>query len=231
MKRTKFPYKIYAITSPSGKKYVGITIRSLEMRWKDHIYSSLSDKTRLITKAIRKYGPLIFSIQLLEKVTTTKQKAEKLEIYYIKKLNTISPNGYNMTIKGYSGARNETDKKSQSIIMSKIHNTIEGKEKQRQRALLQNMPETKAKMRLKLKQIRSSITYKEMKKIEQKEVWSNRKLREKQSKIMKETYMKGRITWNKGIKTKPCSEETKRKISETLKNRNKNELRQVLPRL
>jgi group I intron endonuclease len=205
MERTKFPYKIYVITSPLGKQYVGITMKSLEHRWRGHTYDAFWEKkSTLLHEAIRLLGKEEFTIKLLRKAKT-RYAAGKLEAFFIKKLNTWQPNGYNMAPAGTGCCpgikRSEETKLKISKNSSLIYNTPEGKEQQRQRALLQNKPTIKAKIKAKLKRIRSTIKYKQAKSIEQKQVWSNPILRKKHSRIMKKQFKNGRITWNKGKKT------------------------------
>jgi group I intron endonuclease len=85
-------YKIYLITNlKNNKQYVGITKFSLEERFSQHIKRGF-----ILTEAIRKYGKDLFSIELIEEVETA-ERAYELEIFYIEKYNTKSPNGYNLT--------------------------------------------------------------------------------------------------------------------------------------
>jgi group I intron endonuclease len=85
-------YKIYLITNlKNNKQYVGITKFSLEERFCQHIKRGF-----ILTEAIRKYGKDLFSIELIEEVETA-ERAYELEIFYIEKYNTKSPNGYNLT--------------------------------------------------------------------------------------------------------------------------------------
>lgn len=88
---------IYLIKNKiNGKKYIGQTIRSLELRWKEHLRRK---DDFLIHKAIMKYGKDNFEIELVEK-TSVFSKLNNLERYYIKTLDTLMPNGYNMTSGG-----------------------------------------------------------------------------------------------------------------------------------
>lgn len=240
MKRTRLnKFVIYVIISPSGKMYVGQTFRGIRQRWKEHCNPN-KNNCPILKRAITRYGTDNFVIKQLER-TNSKIKANELEEFYIKKLNTIIPNGYNMSEKGNGmpPGFKQTDKtkkaisenkkeyykinknrEDQSKRMKKFYNTDEGKQMQYERALLQNKPEIKEKTKKILKTIRNTDEYKEAKKIEQKLVWSNPELLKKHSELMKEQYKNGRIVWNKGKKLKPHSEETKLKISNALKKRN-----------
>ena len=50
----------------------------------------------LLKKAVEKYDAVSFEFVLLEKCET-QEEANVREIYWIDKLNTLSPNGYNLT--------------------------------------------------------------------------------------------------------------------------------------
>lgn len=80
----------------SGKGYVGLTRRSLKQRFQGHIDVA---KKRIrpdgtITHDIAKYGREAFSIELLEEVQSLELLSQR-EIFFIKELHTLSPNGYN----------------------------------------------------------------------------------------------------------------------------------------
>ena len=82
---------VYKITNNiSGKSYVGQTKRDVKVRFREHSRC----KTTILGKAIHSYGIENFSIEIIEKAETRQELDEK-EIYYIKLLNTIKPNGYN----------------------------------------------------------------------------------------------------------------------------------------
>lgn len=89
---------IYKIQSKTTKKsYIGQTIYSCEYRWKKHL-SQINCKTQCsaLYNAIRKYGKDDFTIKILKNGNFTKKELNKLEKYYIKKHNTLSPFGYNL---------------------------------------------------------------------------------------------------------------------------------------
>lgn len=84
---------VYLVTNKiSGKQYVGQTIRSLEERWRDHC--RVKDEN-YFHRAIHKYGAENFSLEILDTATTEAELDEK-EIYWIAKLNTLFPRGYNL---------------------------------------------------------------------------------------------------------------------------------------
>ena len=82
---------IYKITNNINNKiYIGQTTRTLEERIAEH----KRKRNPLISKAIKKYGIENFSIEIIDKASAINELNEK-EFYYIKKYNSISPNGYN----------------------------------------------------------------------------------------------------------------------------------------
>jgi len=94
---------IYKITSPSGKVYVGQTIRSFETRVAEH--KRESSCCTLIKRAIDKYGDEM-NYELIEDNVPQEQLDER-EIYWINHFNSLAPDGYNCTTggqftKGYS---------------------------------------------------------------------------------------------------------------------------------
>lgn len=92
---------IYCLTFPNGKKYVGQTTRTVESRVRDHKVPS--NKCLLVKQAYAKYGA--FDVETLREVED--DELNDLEIHYIKELNTLSPNGYNLTTGGEGGIPSE----------------------------------------------------------------------------------------------------------------------------
>ena len=95
---------IYLITnSVNGKQYVGQTMRTIRQRYSDHIRKSRYNKdNQYLYTAMNKYGIDNFSIEKIEFIScrTKRELLDELnqkETYYISKLNTRKPNGYNMT--------------------------------------------------------------------------------------------------------------------------------------
>lgn len=94
---------IYKITSPSGKVYVGQTIRSFEKRIRQH--KQESSGCTLIKRAIDKYGDEM-NYELIEENVPQEQLDER-ETHWISHFNSLAPDGYNCTTggqftKGYS---------------------------------------------------------------------------------------------------------------------------------
>lgn len=112
---------IYKATNKiNGKIYVGYTTKKLTDRILEHIYKSRSNSGShyfyIFKQALRKYGENSFIWEELYECKTIEECCEK-EKFYIKELNTISPNGYNLTEGGNGGTpSNETKEKiSQSL--------------------------------------------------------------------------------------------------------------------
>ena len=92
---------IYCITNKlNDKKYIGQTVQSAEKRWKSHSQWKLKKKT-VIRYAIEKHGINNFVFGVLEKCDT-RRELNLRERYWIQKLKTITPNGYNLTTGGDS---------------------------------------------------------------------------------------------------------------------------------
>ena len=86
---------IYKITNKiNNKVYIGKTIRSLDIRFKEHLRDSDIKDSKLY-RAIRKYGPIHFHIQTIEE-TDNPLEREKYWIEYYQSFKK----GYNATIGG-----------------------------------------------------------------------------------------------------------------------------------
>jgi group I intron endonuclease len=92
---------IYLITNTiNNKQYVGQTKRAdVEERWRYH--KKCSDKTigRYLLAAYKKYGIDKFKFQII--CVCFDEDCDKYEEEYIKKFNTLSPNGYNLKSGGH----------------------------------------------------------------------------------------------------------------------------------
>ena len=83
---------IYLITYElDGKKYVGQTTRSVELRFKEHLHEE-----SCIGKAMKKYKIENFTWKILEECATAEQLNER-EKFWIAKYDCKFPKGYNMT--------------------------------------------------------------------------------------------------------------------------------------
>lgn len=105
----KVPYTVYCHTSPSGKKYIGITMQTVEKRWENGYGYK---KCPRIYGAIKKYGWENFTHEILM-TGLTKEEAEKEEIRLIAELNTADERfGYNIENGGnVTGTHSEETKR------------------------------------------------------------------------------------------------------------------------
>lgn len=109
---------IYKITNNINNKiYIGQTIRSLEKRWKEHIFKSKSG-THMnlpLARAIRKYGAENFTISLVEEVAD--EELNDKEKYYINYYDSYHT-GYNATLGGDGGiAHTISDEEAQKFYL------------------------------------------------------------------------------------------------------------------
>lgn len=113
---------IYKITNLiNGKIYVGQSI-DITDRWKQHIYKAFNHNERAfdspIHQAFRKYGKDNFRFEVLEECSAN--ELDNRERYWIKKLNSLSPNGYNISPGGQKFKRKERKcKQCREVIYSR----------------------------------------------------------------------------------------------------------------
>ncbi len=114
-------YKITNITN--GKIYVGQAVSHIlnhkkyrpygyEGRFRCHIseaFSSKKNQSHYLNNAIRKYGANDFVVELIECCEI--ENADERETYYIKELNSLYPNGYNLKNGGNVFTHSEESKK------------------------------------------------------------------------------------------------------------------------
>lgn len=98
---------IYMRTSPSGKRYIGQTIKDESQRWKQHVADAYGSEKRPrntpLSCAIRKYGADSFTVEILESCIQTEEELNEREQYWIKKYHTLiyeNQNGLNATVGG-----------------------------------------------------------------------------------------------------------------------------------
>lgn len=95
----------YKITcSISGKRYIGITKRTLNRRWSAHVLRAFGDdpSASALAAAIRKYGKDNFTAETIACSSSLHDLLETEKIL-IAQENTKSPNGYNLTAGGEGG--------------------------------------------------------------------------------------------------------------------------------
>jgi group I intron endonuclease len=121
---------IYVFTNKiNGKQYVGQTI-NIEDRYKQHRKDAKNKDKRpnsIFYKAIRKYGFDSFDFKVLE-TDIDISKIHEREKFWIKELNTMKPNGYNLTEggEGTFGYRHTEESKKR---MSEMRKGVPGKPK------------------------------------------------------------------------------------------------------
>lgn len=108
--------EIYVIhCSGNSKKYIGKAVshklnlgkykrHGSEGRFRDHISEAFSKKRKqcfALNSAIKKYGIKSFSVERL--CICKIEYSNEIESFFIKKYNTIAPNGYNLTTGGDGG--------------------------------------------------------------------------------------------------------------------------------
>lgn len=94
--------QIYKIVNDLNDKiYIGKTIKTAHVRYQGHL-SQLNDGSA-IHNAMKKYGIEHFHYEILEDNILDKKELSEREKYWIKKLNTIRPNGYNIASGGEGG--------------------------------------------------------------------------------------------------------------------------------
>jgi group I intron endonuclease len=92
---------IYLITNLiNGQYYVGQTLRTPEVRFKEHALAAKNGKTYRICNAFRKYGAESFIVETLN-TATSREQLDNLERLWILTLRSYDPSvGYNLTMGG-----------------------------------------------------------------------------------------------------------------------------------
>lgn len=97
---------IYKITNKiNGKIYIGQTTLSVEARWRSHKTAAKNEYKRgstHIQRAIKKYGADSFLVETICSCFD-KNTLDRMEQHFIRTLNTVTPNGYNLTSGGFCG--------------------------------------------------------------------------------------------------------------------------------
>jgi predicted GIY-YIG superfamily endonuclease len=119
---------IYLIThTASGKQYVGLTIQTLERRWKYHVEQALAGYIKgdeSLHYAIRQYGLDAFEIRQIDQ-GISKENLENKEKQWIKKLRTLVPFGYNISSGGVSGGSNKKTTYIDGIYFESVEKAAE----------------------------------------------------------------------------------------------------------
>lgn len=107
---------IYKLTCKvTGLSYIGQTKQKLSTRLSKHKTDITNTR---ISRAIAKYGFNNFSKEVLA-TCSTQTEVNSLEIYYINKFNTISPDGYNIHSGGHCGFKLTEEQKQRRSASAK----------------------------------------------------------------------------------------------------------------
>lgn len=115
----------------SGKCYVGLTTKSLDTRWKQHLKEAKKNNPRPLYSSIRKYGEEAFVIVVLEDVVSL-DKLQESERKWIKYFSSDdNDSGYNLTPggNGFIGSPPEEMRKKISASLLGHTKSVETKEK------------------------------------------------------------------------------------------------------
>lgn len=108
---------VYLITNKiTGKKYVGQSIQlDINSRWKSHKTVNKKFVGKILYNAYKKYGIENFDYKII--CICFDEDTDKYEEEYIKKYNTVHPNGYNLLQGGKNRKHNPETLKYLSEIM------------------------------------------------------------------------------------------------------------------
>ena len=104
--------EIYKVTNKvNGKCYIGKTVYNLEHRKKGHLKVK-NIRNYPFYNALNKYGLGSFTWETIY-VCNNEEELNKMEMYFIKELNTLHPNGYNLSLggDGQSGFKHSEESK------------------------------------------------------------------------------------------------------------------------
>lgn len=125
---------LYSLESPSGKKYIGISSKTMEARWAKHVEHALGKRSSgAIYAALRKYGPDSFKRETL--VIADFEYLKELEVRAIATYGTYYPNGYNLTFggEGATGKRTPEQLKKHSEAQIRRFQNPEERQKVKER--------------------------------------------------------------------------------------------------
>ena len=143
---------VYCIENlENGKKYIGQTTRDLVERFREHFGNSGTSVSPKLKNAIKKYGKDCFCMEVIwEKDDCNQDDLDTKEIQLIEELNTLHPNGYNLTKGGSGGRHSDETKKLLSKISREMWENKRGVMIEKRRG--QWTPERRAKLSETLKQ-------------------------------------------------------------------------------
>lgn len=99
------PARVYKVVClPTGKAYIGVTVKPLEWRWSQHRKEARATRfDTVLYRAMRLYGAAAFTIELLQEIPTGLE-AQLVERELIARHNTMAPNGMNTSSGGENWA-------------------------------------------------------------------------------------------------------------------------------
>lgn len=117
----KPPYGlVYVFTNVvNGKQYVGQTVQTVADRWESHcVPISQGNHCYAIGSAVDKYGKKAFSFRIVAH-GYDRNDLDSKEACWVARLNTMSPNGYNLTAGGGSAGKpsHETIEKRRQALL------------------------------------------------------------------------------------------------------------------
>lgn len=136
--------QIYVLKFPNGKRYVGQTTGTIDVRVKRHWYDANSGCPYLVHKAMRKFGKDAFEIEDCLSIYGGQKDLDTAEDRYIAYYDTMAPRGYNLQQGGRGG-------KPGQIVRAKLSAARQGK---------RHSSETKAKISAAMKGKSKSKTHK-----------------------------------------------------------------------
>lgn len=138
---------IYKVTNKiNGKIYIGQTKQSLRKRWNDHCCRQEKNRSHYFYRAVQLHGKENFIVEQIDSAGTL-EALNVLEEFYIKKFNSLAPNGYNLLPGGENRACHDETRE-------KISQTLKGRPIPNRWGKGNSTPcteETKAKISAKLK--------------------------------------------------------------------------------
>jgi len=224
------------------KVYVGKTSNTLEYRQLGHFNAAKKGSKLVFHQAIRKYGIDCFKFSVLCKCSSL-ENLNRREKYFITSLDSMIPNGYNMTVGGDGQVKGwksptkgthfhseeakaiirekralqiitEETKQKQSESLKKAYS--EGRRKSWNKGLTK---ETNASIKSRSEKIKGIPTWNKgmVGFLKGKKAWNTGLTKETDTRLLKQAEkIKGRPSWNKGL-TKDTDERV-RKYAQSLSN-------------
>lgn len=140
---------IYIITNKiDGKKYVGQTTRNDPMDRVNEHFKISGGGSEYLQHAIQKHGKDNFDIEIISYLGASQKALDAIEQWQIKKNNSLSPNGYNLTGGGNSGGKisDEIKQKLSKITKEKMKNPALRKKISERTKEEMNKPEVKKRI-------------------------------------------------------------------------------------